>query len=152
VRSFVEREVIPLEPALAAGPFAELAPELERVRASAKALGFWGPQLPAGLGGMGLGLVGLALGGGQPGRRPLGHYAVNAQAPDAGNMELLQASATPGQKVRWLEPLARGEIRSAFAMTEPDHPGSNPTWMGTTAARDGDSYVVNGRKWFASGA
>jgi alkylation response protein AidB-like acyl-CoA dehydrogenase len=101
---------------------------------------------------MGLGQVGLALVGEQLGRSPLGHYAVNAQAPDAGNLELLQEFATPAQKSRWLEPLARGEIRSAFAMTEPDFPGSNPTWMGTTAVADGDSYVINGRKWFASGA
>jgi alkylation response protein AidB-like acyl-CoA dehydrogenase len=101
---------------------------------------------------MGLGLVELALVGERLGRSPLGHYAVNAQAPDAGNLELLQAFATDAQKERWLLPLARGEVRSCFAMTEPDFPGSNPVWMGTTAASDGDEYVINGRKWFTSAA
>ena len=152
VRAFVDREVVPLEPALMGGPFADLVPALESVRRTAKAQKLWAPQLPEALGGMGLGLVELALVGEQLGRSPLGHYAVNAQAPDSGNMELLQASATAAQKARWLEPLTRGEVRSAFAMTERDRPGSNPVWMDTTAVRDGDSYVIDGRKWFASGA
>ena len=66
----------------------------------------------------------------------------NAQAPDAGNMELLREFGTAAQKERWLSPLAQGEIRSCFAMTEPDYPGSNPVWMGTTARREADGYVI----------
>lgn len=152
LRRFLESEVIPLEPALVSRPFSTLVPELERVRELAKAIGVWAPQLPTGLGGMGLNLVELAFVGEQLGRSPLGHYAVNAQAPDSGNMELLQAFGSDAQKERWLLPLARGEIRSCFAMTEPDFPGSNPVWMGTTAELEGDHFVLEGRKWFTSGA
>jgi alkylation response protein AidB-like acyl-CoA dehydrogenase len=67
-------------------------------------------------------------------------------------MEILREFATPEQRARWLVPLVDGDIRSCFAMTEPDHPGSNPVWMGTSAVREGDHYVLNGRKWFASAA
>ena len=101
---------------------------------------------------MGLSLLEFALVGEELGRSPLGHYAFNCQAPDAGNMELLREFGTEAQQDRWLMPLARGEIRSCFAMTEPDYPGSNPVWMGTRAVRDGDDYVIDGRKWFASAA
>jgi alkylation response protein AidB-like acyl-CoA dehydrogenase len=152
VRRFVADDLIPLEPSLMAGPFEALVPTLDEARRKARALGIWAPQLPTALGGMGLSLVELAMVGEELGRSPLGHYAVNAQAPDAGNLEILHAFGTDEQKRRWLDPLARGEIRSCFAMTEPDHPGSNPVWMGTTAVREGDDYVLNGRKWFASAA
>ena len=152
VRRFVDGEVVPLEPSLMSGPFGDLVPALDAARGKARALGIWAPQLPEGLGGMGLSLVELGLVGEVLGRSPLGHYAVNAQAPDAGNMEVLHAFGSDGQKARWLAPLARGEVRSCFAMTEPDFPGSNPVWMGTTAVRDGGDYVLNGRKWFASAA
>ncbi len=67
-------------------------------------------------------------------------------------MELLREAGTDAQQQTWLMPLVRGEVRSCFAMTEPDHPGSNPVWMGTRAVRDGDDYIIDGRKWFASGA
>jgi alkylation response protein AidB-like acyl-CoA dehydrogenase len=86
------------------------------------------------------------------GRSPLGHYIFNCQAPDVGNMEILMEFGTPAQQGRWLEPLVRGEIRSCFTMTEPEYPGSNPVWMGTTARRDGADWVIRGHKWFASGA
>ncbi len=151
-REVVERELYPLESGLLTRPFSELLPALAAVREGVKARGLWGPQIPRDLGGMGLSLVEFALVGEVLGRSPLGHYAFNAQAPDAGNMELLREFASEAQKERWLKPLARGDIRSCFAMTEPDHPGSNPVWMGTRAVRDGDAYVVDGRKWFASGA
>ena len=117
-----------------------------------EALGLWAPQIPRSHGGLGLNCVEYALVGEELGKSPLGHYVVNGQAPDAGNMEILREFGTEAQQERWLAPLVRGEIRSCFAMTEPDHPGSNPVWMGTTAVRDGDHYVINGRKWFASAA
>jgi alkylation response protein AidB-like acyl-CoA dehydrogenase len=152
VREVVTRDLYPLEPALGSRPFSELVPALKLVRERVKAKGLWAPQLPQSYGGMGLCLSEYALVGEELGRSPLGHYAFNCQAPDAGNMELLREYGTAAQKEQWLLPLARGEVRSCFAMTEPDYPGSNPVWMGTRAVRDGDGYVIDGRKWFASGA
>ncbi|MFI5459019.1 MAG: acyl-CoA dehydrogenase family protein [Isosphaerales bacterium] len=152
IRELMEREVYPLEPALGAKPFSELVPQLKAIRQKVKALGLWAPQVPKSLGGLGLSCVEYALVGEELGRSPLGHYVVNGQAPDAGNMEILREFATGTQQERWLMPLVRGEIRSCFAMTEPDYPGSNPVWMGTTAVRDRDDYVLDGRKWFASAA
>jgi acyl-CoA dehydrogenase len=152
VRELIEREVVPLEPALMAEPFSQLVPRLTEIRQQVKKLGLWAPHIPRDHGGMGLNCVEYALVGEELGRSPLGHYVFNAQAPDAGNMEILREFGTPAQQERWLAPLVAGEIRSCFAMTEPDHPGSNPVWMGTTAVRQGDDYVLNGRKWFASAA
>jgi alkylation response protein AidB-like acyl-CoA dehydrogenase len=151
-RELIEREVEPLEARLVARPFSELLPALSEVRAKARARGLWAPQVPRSDGGMGLNGVELALVGEVLGRSPLGHYAVNAQAPDAGNMEVLREFGTEAQKECWLGPLVRGEIRSCFAMTEPDRPGSNPTWMATTAVENGDHYLIEGRKWFTSAA
>jgi alkylation response protein AidB-like acyl-CoA dehydrogenase len=108
--------------------------------------------MPAAFGGLGLSLAELAPVGEELGRSPLGHYVTNCQAPDAGNMELLLQHGTDAQRERWLRPLARGEIRSCFSMTEPDFPGSNPTWMATAARRDGGDYLIDGRKWFTSSA
>lgn len=152
VRAFLASRVYPLEPALATGTFRELLPELRRLRDEVKAQGLWAPQLPRDLGGVGLSFVEFAHVGEALGRSPLGHYVFNCQAPDAGNMEVLREFGTLDQQERWLRPLAAGTVRSCFAMTEPDYPGSNPVWMGTTAIRDGDVYVINGRKWFTSGA
>jgi alkylation response protein AidB-like acyl-CoA dehydrogenase len=86
------------------------------------------------------------------GQTPIGHYAFNCQAPDAGNMEILLQFGTDEQKERFLGPVARGEMRSCFSMTEPDRAGSNPTWLDTRAVRDGDDYVIDGHKWFTSSA
>jgi acyl-CoA dehydrogenase len=151
-RQLIEREVVPLEARLVSGPFSALEPDLARVRERVKARGLWAPQIPQAEGGLGLGLVEYALVSEALGRSPLGHYVVNAQAPDAGNMEILIAFATPEQRERWLAPLVSGECRSCFAMTEPDHPGSNPVWMATRAVLDGDDYVIHGHKWFVSAA
>ena len=101
-------------------------------------------------GGMGLtllehGQVSEVLGG-----STLGHYCFNCQAPDAGNMEILMQFGSEMQKKTWFRPLVEGEIRSCFSMTEPDRPGSNPVWMDTTAVKQGNEYVINGRKWFTS--
>jgi alkylation response protein AidB-like acyl-CoA dehydrogenase len=151
LRPFMEGEVYPLE-AAAARSFRAVLPELQKKRARVKELGLWAPQLPRQYGGMGLGFLEHALVSEELGRSPLGHYVFNCQAPDAGNTEILIEFGTPAQKVRWLGPLARGDVRSCFAMTEPEYPGSNPVWMATTAVRDGGDYVINGHKWFTSGA
>jgi alkylation response protein AidB-like acyl-CoA dehydrogenase len=152
LRELLVREVYPLEPMLLAKPFSELVPALQAVRQHVKEKGLWAPHIPTSHGGLGLNCVEYALVGEELGKSPLGHYVVNGQAPDAGNMEILREFGTDAQQERWLLPLVRGDVRSCFAMTEPDHPGSNPVWMGTTAVREGNDYVLNGRKWFASAA
>jgi alkylation response protein AidB-like acyl-CoA dehydrogenase len=132
--------------------FGEIAPALDAVRKRVKELGLWAPFLPKEYGGMGFRLSEFARIAEELGRSPFAHYAFNCQAPDVGNMELLIEHGNETQKETYLLPLTSGEIRSSFAMTEPDFPGSNPTWMETLAAKDGDDYVINGRKWFSSSA
>jgi acyl-CoA dehydrogenase len=152
IRELLERDVYPLEAAFLSRPFSELLPDLAAVRRKARAQGLWALHLPRPFSELGLSCVEYALAGELLGQSPLGHYVVNGQAPDAGNMELLREFATDVQRDRWLMPLARGDVRSCFAMTEPDHAGSNPVWMSTFAVCDGDDYVLNGRKWFTSAA
>jgi len=152
IKEFVRAEVYPLEAQFLRRPFSELKPALEVKRAQVKRMGLWAPHLPVEHGGVGLTLSEFALVSEELGRTPIGHYLFNCQAPDIGNMEILMDHGTPEQKEKYLEPLARGEVRSCFSMTEPEHPGSNPTWMSTTAIKDGDDYVINGHKWFTSSA
>jgi acyl-CoA dehydrogenase len=152
IREFLREEVLPLEREFLSRPFRDLLPALNEKRAHVKALGLWAPQLPAAYGGLGLSLVDFARVSEELGRTPLGHYLFNCQAPDAGNLEVLMAHATPEQQELYLWPLARGEVRSCFSMTEPEHAGSNPTWLSTTATADGEDYVINGHKWFTSSA
>jgi len=117
-----------------------------------KKLGLWLPQVPRDLGGLGLSLFEHGLVSQELGQTPIGHYVFNCQAPDSGNMEILIEHATPAQRERFLMPLLAGDIRSCFAMTEPEHAGSNPTLLSTSAVADGDDYVINGHKWFTSAA
>ena len=117
-----------------------------------KARHLWAPFLPTELGGLGLTLAEYGLVSAELGRTPFGAFLFNCQAPDVGNMELLHAHGSEAQQRRWLAPLAAGEIRSCFSMTEPDRAGSNPVWMDTRAVRDGDDYVISGHKWFTSSA
>jgi alkylation response protein AidB-like acyl-CoA dehydrogenase len=152
IRAFVRDELGPLEARFLHEPFRALLPAMAEARAAVKARGMWAPQLPRGLGGLGLPLTDFAWVSEELGRSPLGHLAFNCQAPDAGNLELLHAHASPEQKARWLEPLARGDVRSCFSMTEPGHAGSNPVWLSTRAVRDGGDYVIDGHKWFTSSA
>jgi alkylation response protein AidB-like acyl-CoA dehydrogenase len=152
IREFIEKEVIPLEPLLLNQEYEDLMMKLVEKRAEAKSLGFWLPQIPREYGGMGLSLYQHGQVSEILGRSLLGHYVLNCQAPDAGNMEILVEHATPEQKEKYLMPLLAGEIRSCFSMTEPQNPGSNPAWMSTTAVKDGDDYVISGDKWFSTGA
>jgi len=150
-RAFVKEELWPLEPVLLQDGFAAVLPALTDLREKVKTLGLFTPQMPAEVGGLGLSLHDFGLLNEVLGSSPLGHYAFNAQAPDAGNMEVLHQYGTHEQEEAFLKPLVRGEIRSSFGMTEPEHAGSNPVVLSTTAVRDGDEYVVNGHKWFTTG-
>lgn len=151
VRAFVKAHVVPLERA-AGRDFRSALPALALARAEARRRGLWAPQMPKALGGMGLGLLEHAFVSEVLGASPLGHYALNCQAPDAGNMEILHDHGSDAQRQRFLEPLVRGDVRSCFSMTEPDKPGSNPVWMDTRARLVGEQWVIDGRKWFTSSA
>lgn len=128
---------------------ADLEKELQQ---KAKALGLWAPHLPREWGGMGIGFIGQALVNEIAGRSVIAPRLFGNAAPDAGNAELLLIAATPEQKEKYLRPLTAGEVRSCFAMTEPEVAGSDPTGLRTTAGREGDEWVINGHKWFTSGA
>ena len=151
IKEFVKEELYPLEPWILNCEWEEKLPKLNELRDKVKAQGLWLPQIPKDYGGLGLtnaqhGEVSEILGA-----SPYGHYVFNCQAPDAGNMEILIEFGTKAQKEKYLEPLLKGEIRSCFAMTEPDFAGSNPVNMGTVAEIKGDDYIINGHKWFTSG-
>jgi acyl-CoA dehydrogenase len=155
IAAFVEAHLLPLEADPAAYDAHEnIAPEpLEAMRAKARSEGIWCPQLRPENGGLGLGKIGMAVTYEAMNRSIFGPVCFNAAAPDDGNMMVLEALGTDEQKKRWLQPIVRGEVRSAFAMTEP-HPGggSDPAMMRTSATRDGADYVIHGRKWFITGA
>ncbi len=111
------------------------------------------PHVSPDLGGLGLSHAGRAIVFEEAGYSLLGPLAMNIAAPDEGNMHLLETVATPEQKERWLRPLARGEIRSCFCMTEPSPgAGSDPSALKTRAVQDGNHWVINGEKWFITGA
>ncbi len=152
LREFVAERLFPLEEVFFREGFGEVASALEDVREAVREKGWWLPHLPESEGGMGLDLLQFGLVAAELGQSPLGHYAFNCQAPDAGNMEVLRELATPAQREEFLAPLLEGKTRSCFSMTEPDHPGSNPVWLGTKATREGSDYVIEGRKWFTSSA
>jgi alkylation response protein AidB-like acyl-CoA dehydrogenase len=152
IRRFIESEIFPLEEQSRGKRFREILPALQEKRQKVREMELWLPQIPKEYGGVGLSFLDYALACEQLGRSPYGNFAFNAQAPDAGNMEVLIEFGSEAQKERWLKPLLRGELRSCFSMTEPDRPGSNPVWMDTTATRDGGHYVINGHKWFTSAA
>jgi len=152
IEKFVADVVMPAEAEVLEHGFVVAEPRLAELRAQVKAAGMWGPQLPKDVGGLGLSLVEHGLVSERLGRSPLGHYVFGAQAPDAGNIEILHKFGTAQQKATWLEPLARGDIRSCFSMTEPENPGSNPTLLSCQARRDGDHYVIDGHKWFTTAA
>jgi len=150
IRSFVQKELYPLEPVFLQQGFHAVEEQVQAKRELVKAHGWWAPPIPREYGGMGLGLTDFARLSEVLGLSLLGHLTFNCQAPDIGNMELLLEVANAEQKERYLVPLVRGGIRSCFSMTEPMHAGSNPLYMSTTAVKDGNDYVINGHKWFTS--
>lgn len=155
IARFVEDEILPLEADRAAyDAHGNIRHDhLEPLRDKARAEGLWCLQLRPETGGQGLDKVGMAVCYEEMNRSIFGPVVFNSAAPDDGNMMVLEKAGTPEQKARWLAPLVEGRVRSAFAMTEP-HPGggSDPSMMLTTATRDGDRYVIQGRKWFITGA
>jgi alkylation response protein AidB-like acyl-CoA dehydrogenase len=152
VEQFVRDELIPLEGELLHGDPAALDIAVEKAQDKVRQMGVWAPNHPVEYGGLGLDMVEHGLLSEALGRSPLGHLVFGAQAPDAGNVEILHRHATPDQREQFLRPLVEGAVRSCFSMTEPEMPGSNPVMMETTAVRDGDEYVINGQKWFTSSA
>lgn len=125
-----------------------LRPLQERI----KSMGLWAGHLPKEVGGMGMGFVSLGLLSEVIGRSPIAPYIFGSMAPDAGNGEILWQAGSPEQKEKYLLPLANGEVRSCFAMTEPEVSGSDPTTLVGQAELDGDEWVINAHKWFTTGA
>lgn len=161
VRAFIDEEVTPAEPVLdeqlAATPDEwSFRPIVRELQQKARERGLWNlflPGDPAKTGAAGLTNVQYAAVAELTGWSPrLAPVAFNCAAPDTGNMEVLNEFGTPAQKEQWLTPLLAGEIRSAFCMTEPDAASSDATNIGTSIRRDGDEYIITGRKWWSTGA
>jgi len=154
IRIFVDEEIIPLEADKTNYDVHENIREdiLATLRDKVKSAGMWAPQVPREFGGLGINTVGMAVCYEEMNRSIFGPAAFNCAAPDEGNMFILNRVGTPEQKERWLRPITDGRVRSAFAMTEPKGCGSDPSLTYTTATKDGDNWVINGRKWFITGA
>ncbi|QNN54345.1 acyl-CoA dehydrogenase family protein [Nocardioides mesophilus] len=172
VRAFVETEIEPVEPGYqqeitrlreSGGDAWTPLPLVAELQAKARAQGLWNLFLPAGHeagyaerfgtdGGVGLSNLDYAAVAEQTGRSFLAPLVLNCNAPDTGNMEVLLKYGTDEQRATWLEPLLDGRIRSAFCMTEPDVASSDATTMEATAVVEGDEVVINGRKWWSTGA
>jgi acyl-CoA dehydrogenase len=155
IADFVATDILPLErdPANFDEHENIVLPLLEELRKKVKAAGLWAPQMPRALGGLGLNIAGMAVCYEAMGRSIFGPAAFNCAAPDDGNMIVLSRIATEAQKRRWLVPIVDGQVRSSFAMTEPmPGAGSDPAAMLTSATRKGDRWVIEGRKWFITGA
>lgn len=149
---FVQEELIPIELKAVSRHWSEVQPMLEKKREKAKSLGLWAPHLPEDKGGMGMSMMEFAQVSEILAMTPFGHYCVNAQAPDIGNMELLEKYGSKELIEKYLHPLENGDIRSCFSMTEPHFAGSNPVNMGTTAVLNNGYYEINGHKWFTTAA
>jgi acyl-CoA dehydrogenase len=153
IRAFLEQDVRPTEEQLRAGKdLGAWRPALQGLREKAKAADLWAPHMPRKWGGMGLGHLAMAFVSAECGRSQFGAYVLNCQAPDEGNMHTLLHYGTPEQQEKYLRPLVDGECRSCFAMTEPEVAGSDPTGIQTFGVQDGPNWVLNGHKWFISGA
>ncbi len=156
IRAFVDAHVIPLEgrPASYDGHENINEATLRPLRAKSRAAGLWCFQMPKSRGGQGVGAVGMAACYEEMARSIFGPLVFNCCAPDDGNMMVLEKVGTEAQKERWLQPIIEGKVRSSFVMTEP-HPGAGSDPLGmmlTRAERHGGKWVVQGRKWFITGA
>jgi len=153
VHDFIVNRIIPLERDPRQGPHGPQDDFRRELNALADAEGLLAPHVGAEWGGLGLDHVSCAIVFEAAGYSPIGPIAMNISAPDEGNMHMLELIATEAQKDRFLRPLAKGEVRSCFAMTEPaPGAGADPNLLRTEAKRDGDHYVVNGLKWLITGA
>ncbi len=153
VRAYVAEDVLPAEGDVT-DPTDLLSSwhVVERLRDRARERGLYTPHLPEEWGGLGVGTLGMALISQECGVSGLASLGLNAMAPDEGNMHTLLIAGNPEQLETFLRPLAEGRTRSCFAMTEPGVASSDPTNLETTAIRDGDEWVLNGRKWCITGA
>lgn len=156
VRGYMNDHVIPAEPIYERqlreqGDFHQLPAILKELKAGARADGLWNLAMTHGDFGAGLSNLEYAPVAEEMGRSLIGNEVFNCAAPDTGNMELLALFGTPEQQREFLEPLLSGETKSTFAMTEPDVASSDASNIRTRIDREGDQYVVNGRKWFGSG-
>jgi len=154
VRQFCNEVVRPAQEKIEASGESRdvLVEQIVHMRKLAREWGLWLPHMPEEYGGMGLGHVAMAAVSAEAAKTGFGPFAMNAQAPDEGNMHTLHHWATPEQKQKYLKPLCDGRIRSCFAMTEPEVAGSDPTLIQTKARLEGDEWVIDGHKWFISGA
>ena len=160
VKEMITEEIMPLEEAYHAeigqgdrwGYTARQAEILEGLKAKAKARGLWNFWLTDSDKGLGLSTVEYAYFAEEMGKTPMGAEVFNCNAPDTGNMEVFERYGSAAMKEQWLKPLLEGEIRSAYLMTEPDEASSDATNISMRCERDGDDYVLNGEKWWASGA
>ena len=153
---FLDQKVIPAESVYAqqahSTPNGADPPIMTQLRAEAKALGLWNLFLPDKEWGPGISNHDYSVLCEHMGRSQIAPRVFNCQAPDTGNIEILAEFGTPAQKEKWLKPLLEGDIRSCFSMTEPEVSGADPTELRTRAERVGDDWVINGHKWFTSGA
>jgi len=154
VRKFCDEVVRPAEREIDAdeGDRETLVKNVIKMRKQAQEWGLWLPHMPEEFGGMGLGHVAMAAVSAEAAKTRFGPFALNAQAPDEGNMHTLLHWATPEQKEKYLRPLCTGRKRSCFAMTEPEVAGSDPTLIQTRAEEKDDHWLINGHKWYISGA
>jgi len=150
-REFIDEIIIPAEPRLPqdVSDWVELRGELQQ---AAKDAGLFAPHMPQAYGGLGLNWRDCAVLFEEAGRSLLGPQALNCAAPDEGNMHMLEKIASPAQKEKYLRPLAQGQARSCFSMTEPNGAGADPNLLKTSAEYRDGKWIINGRKWFISGA
>ncbi len=153
VREFMDTEVRPAWEGIDQHDRSQVVKTIVSLRDRAKNhWGLWLPHMPPEWGGMGLGPTAMAAVSAEAAKVSIGPFVLNAQAPDEGNQHTLHHWGTPEQKEKYLRPLCEGTARSCFAMTEPEVAGSDPTLIKTFAYKDGDEWVINGHKWFISGA
>lgn len=152
VRGFVDDQVIPAESAILEEDRDKQRGTLNALRARVRTEGLFVPHLPEEHGGLGLGIMGMCALFREMGRSPVGAACFNCDAPDQGNMDLLLKSASPAIRERWLAPLARAEITSGFAMTEPaPGAGADPSNLRTRATKVDGGWVIDGHKWYTTG-